>query len=275
MEPAQMDRTPFADIDNAPAGLHAILFAALEAMGRHPEIQRVRQVAYAALRPAPGQSLLDAGAGTGDVARALATTVTDTGLVVALDSSEAILAAARARHDGGPVRYVTGDVSALDLPDGAMDGVWCERVLQHVPDADRAIAEFARVTRPGGRVCLIDTDWYSLTFDGVSEALAAAVLDQMRLRLAGHHRDMGRTLRRRMVSAGLRDVQPTPVTCCFVDPASAAVVLPMVNPAVPRDAFMTAEDIRELWLADVAAAGERQEFLAALTIWVVVGTVAG
>ena len=68
---------------------------------------------------------------------------------------------------------MTGDVSALDLPDDSFDGVWCERVLQHVDDADVAIGELIRVTRPGGRVCLIDTDWDSLAFDGVPPGLAA------------------------------------------------------------------------------------------------------
>jgi SAM-dependent methyltransferase len=276
MEPAQMERTPFADPDNMPPGLSTLIVHALEAMGRHPEIRRVRAVAFGALRPAPGQRLLDAGAGTGDVARQLAAEVTGTGEVVALDFSETFLAAARARHDGGPVRYVTGDVCALQFADDTFDGVWCERVLQHVPDPDLAIGELVRVTRPGGRVCLTDTDWLSLAFDGVPADLAGAVIGQMGSRMGsavGHQNDMGRTLRRRLVGAGLREVEATPVTCFFGDPASAAVVLPMVNPAVPRDAFMTPDDIRDQWLAEVARAGERGEFLAVLTIWVAAGTV--
>jgi SAM-dependent methyltransferase len=273
MEPAHRDGTPFADLDNTPPDLHAMLFAALEAMGRHPQIQRVRRTAVGALRPAAGHRLLDAGAGTGDVARMLAARVGGSGEVVALDFSETFLAAARARHDGSPVTYVAGDVSALDLPDDGFDGVWCERVLQHVTDPDRAIGEMVRVTRPGGRVCLIDTDWLSLAFDGVPAGLATAVLAQMRVRIGPHQNDMGRTLRRRLVRAGLSEVETTPVACGFADPESAAVVLPMVNPAVPRDAFMTPDDIRDQWLAEVARAGRRGEFLAVLTIWVAAGTV--
>jgi hypothetical protein len=84
---------------------------------------------------------------------------------------------------------------------------------------------------------------------------------------------MGRTLRRRLVRAGLRDVSAAPLTCYFPDPASAAVVLPMVNPAVPRDTLMIAEELRDQWLGEVAAAGARGEFLAVLTLWVAAGTV--
>jgi SAM-dependent methyltransferase len=182
-------------------------------------------------------------------------------------------AAAVQRHDGSSVRYTSGDVSALDLPSDSVDGVWCERVLQHVDDADVAIAELIRVTRPGGRVCLIDTDWASLAFDGVPPALARTVIAAMHGRLTPRQRDMGRTLRRRLVDVHLADVEATPVTCLFGDPASAAVVLPMVNPLVPQEVWMTPPGVREEWFSRVDEAGARGNFLAVLTIWAVVGTV--
>ena len=270
MDRAQMDRTPFADLDRNPAELVAMLIAALEAMSRHPEIRRVRRVAHDALAPVGGKLLLDAGCGGGDVARDLAAEGAE---VVALDYSAAFIAAARQRHDGSSVTYVTGDVSALDLPADSMDGVWCERVLQHVADPDAAIREFVRVTRPGGRVCLIDTDWTSMAFDGPPADLSTAVVAHMGGQAVAQQRDMGRTLRRRLVAAGLNDVEATPVTCYFSTPESASVVLPMVNPMVPIEAHMWPDGGREPWLAAVAEAGDRGDFLAVLTIWVVAGTV--
>jgi SAM-dependent methyltransferase len=273
MEPAQIDRTPFADLDGTDPELHAFLIAALESMGKHPEIRKVRAAARTVLRAEPGQRLLDAGCGGGDVARELAATVGPAGEVIAVDSSTATLAAARSRHDGSPVTYLTGDVSALDLPDDEVDGVWCERVLQHVADPDAAIAELVRVTRPGGRVCLIDTDWLSLAFDGVPAHLAAAVSAEMHNRFAVDQRSIGRSLRRRLLAAGLTEVTAVPVTCVFGTPESAAVVLPMVNPAVPAESWSASSEVRSDWLAAVEAAGRRGDFLAVLTIWAVAGTV--
>ncbi|XVU23658.1 methyltransferase domain-containing protein [Actinoplanes sp. CA-054009] len=267
----QMERTPWADLDGQPRELTAMLLAALEAMGRHPEIRRVRRTAREALRPEAGWRMLDAGCGAGDVARRLAGE--SGGEVVALDVSAATIAAAVERHDGSAVRYAVGDLASIDLPAGSVDGVWCERVLQHVDDADVVIAELIRVTRPGGRLCLIDTDWTSLAFDGVPPALAHTVIDDMHGRLTPRRADMGRTLRRRLVGKGLRDIGATPVTCLFPDPESAAVVLPMLNPGVPEDAWMTAPGVREKWFSHVEAAGARGDFLAVLTIWVVTGTV--
>jgi SAM-dependent methyltransferase len=274
MKPAQMDRTPFADLDGQPREMTEMLLAALEAMGHHPEILRVRATALAALRPAAGARLLDAGSGAGDVARWLATEVGATGEVLALDSSAATIAAAVRRHDGSNVRYATGDISAIDLPDDSVDGVWCERVLQHVDDADAAIAELIRVTRPGGRICLIDTDWGSLAFDGMPARLAKTVVKNMRGRLTPRQFDMGRTLRRRLVARHLREVVATPMTCFFGDPASAAVVLPMANPMVPEKDWKTPPGVRDEWFTHLDAAGARGDFLAVLTIWVVAGTVA-
>lgn len=273
MCPMTPDRTPWADLDSQPGEMTAMLLAALDGMSRHPEIRRVRRTAMAALRPEPGAHLLDAGSGGGDVARWLAAEVGSAGEVIALDYSAATTAAAIRRHDGSNVRYVTGDVRALDLPAGSADGVWCERVLQHVDDADRAIAELIRVTRPGGRVVLIDTDWTSLAFDGVPAELAEMIVAAMHGKLTPRQRDMGRSLRRRLVAARLTAVEAVPVTCLFADPASAAVVLPMANTDVPATAWPTPPGVREQWFAHLAAAGIRGDFLAVLTIWVVSGTV--
>ncbi|SFF04683.1 Methyltransferase domain-containing protein [Actinoplanes philippinensis] len=272
MEPAQKDRTPFSDIDGLSGQMSEIVLDALTEMGRHPEIQRVRRVAFDMLGAVTGQRLLDAGSGNGEVARLLAARVGGRGEVLAVDHSSAVTADAVARHDGSNVRYLTADVAALDLPAGHVDGVWCERVLQHVDDADATIGELLRVTRPGGRICLVDTDWGSLAFDGMPGGLGAVVMAHVNGHFTPRQFDMGRTLRRRLVAAGLRDVVTAPVTCLFTTPASAAVILPMVNPRVPEAAWATPPGLREEWLACVDAAGQSGTFLAVLTIWVAAGT---
>jgi SAM-dependent methyltransferase len=269
----QADVGAFRDIDALPEPVFDLILGVLRAMSEHPEIQRVRAVAREALRPAPGQRLLDAGAGAGEVARDLAAAVGRDGEVVAMDASARTLAAARALTPPDlPIRFVQGDITHLEFQAGTFDGVRSERVLQHLADPDAAVRELARVTRPGGRVCLIDTDWESLAVDGIRADLTASLRDRLLGADPHHHDDMGRTLRRRLVRAGLAEVTATPVACYFPDPASAAVVVPLFDPAVPPEAGMIPDDLREPWFAELAAAGERGEFLAVLTIWVAAGT---
>lgn len=269
MIPEPLERTPFAQLDELPQPMIALLIGALESMAANPEIQRVRRVAWDALGPVPGKRLLDAGCGVGEVARELAVAGAD---VVALDHSAATVAAAAARDDGGSVQYVSGDVSALDFADASFDAVRCERVLQHVEDPDQVVSELRRVTRPGGRVCLVDTDWESIACDGLSTDLVDAVHAHFARRQRRHHLDMGRTLRRRLVRAGLKDVVAIPVVCYFTHPSQAGHVLPMFNPAVPPAADLVPAGLRDAWFTAIDAAGERDEFLAVITIWVARGT---
>ena len=70
--------------------------------------------------------------------------------ITGVDASEPFLAEARRRMPGASFRH--GDVTALDLPDAAFDAALSLLVLQFVPDRTAAVAEMARVVRPGGLV---------------------------------------------------------------------------------------------------------------------------
>jgi SAM-dependent methyltransferase len=265
--------TVFRQIDEAPEPMRALLLGALQQMAESLEIGQVRQVADAALAVCPGERVLDAGCGAGEVARALAGQVAPDGQVTAVDASQAMIDHAAAQDGGAGIRYQVADVEHLPFDDHSFDAVRCERVLQHLAEPDRGLGELVRVARPGARVCVIDTDWLSLCGDGVPEDLVAAVTSHLLSQGTMHNTTMGRTLRRRMVRAGLTGVVAQPVPLCFTDPARAAVVLPMFNPQVPPQARMVPDELRERWFDAVAEAGRRDEFLAVLTMWVVTGTV--
>jgi SAM-dependent methyltransferase len=96
--------------------------------------------------------VLDAGCGPGRDARALAAE----GLpVLAVDLSQGMLDAAGERTarrlPKGAIRYALMDMRRLELPDACCRGVWCSASLLHLPrrTAPRAVAELARVARPG------------------------------------------------------------------------------------------------------------------------------
>ncbi len=104
----------------------------------------------------PGLVVADVGTGTGVLALELA------GLgcrVIAVDSSTAMLdAAARkiAEAGCGDIELREGDAEHLPLEDGEVDAAYAHMVLQYLEAPEPAIAEMARVIRPGGHVVLID-----------------------------------------------------------------------------------------------------------------------
>jgi demethylmenaquinone methyltransferase/2-methoxy-6-polyprenyl-1,4-benzoquinol methylase len=102
---------------------------------------------------APGDRVLDLATGTGDLAFAAA----DRGAgVVGLDLAPRMLRLARAKAGAGRVRFLVGDMTSLPLPPASVDVVTTGYGLRNVPDLDRALAEIARVLRPGGRFLSLD-----------------------------------------------------------------------------------------------------------------------
>jgi SAM-dependent methyltransferase len=74
--------------------------------------------------------------------------------VTGVDQSADMLAMARQKVPGG--RFLPGDLSALPLDDASVDAALCALALVHVADIRQAIAELARVVRPGGRIVVTD-----------------------------------------------------------------------------------------------------------------------
>jgi len=96
----------------------------------------------------------DLGCGTGQTTAALAPFVAR---VVGVDESAAMLQAARKRlHGIDNVDLRRGELEALPIDDGRLDAAMLMLVLHHVPEPEHAVAEVARVLKPGGRVIVVD-----------------------------------------------------------------------------------------------------------------------
>jgi len=96
----------------------------------------------------------DLGCGTGQVTAALAPFVSR---VVAVDSSSEMLQTAKDRVAAASnVDLRRGDLEALPIDDARLDAAVLALVLHHVPDPAKALADVARVVKPGGRLLIID-----------------------------------------------------------------------------------------------------------------------
>ena len=143
----------------------------LMSLGLH-RVWKAYTVAIANVRE--GQRVLDVAAGTGDLARAFARQVGANGLVVHTDINEAMLRAGRDRltDEGLLLPTALCDAEGLPFADASFDVVSVAFGLRNMTHKERALAEMARVLKPGGRLLVLEFskvakplekayDWYS------------------------------------------------------------------------------------------------------------------
>lgn len=127
-----------------------------------------RLVELAALRPS--ERVLDVATGTGWAALAAARAVGAAGHVLGTDLAEQPLRVARAKAAQAglaQVEFRSGDAEAPALADGAVDVTLCASAIFILPNPGRAVREWCRVTRPGGRVLF--SAWSSRNFGALRD----------------------------------------------------------------------------------------------------------
>ncbi len=112
-----------------------------------------RLVAIAKIRP--GQRILDIACGTGWATMAAARAVGDIGKVTGIDIAEKMLEVARKKTEAAGlsnIEYRTGDAESLDFHEGSFDTIVCASSIFLLADIVKALQEWRRVLRPGGKV---------------------------------------------------------------------------------------------------------------------------
>lgn len=256
----------------------SVLLATMDVTAGWEATRRLRAWERDQLRLGEAQRLLDIGCGLGEAALALAQDLGEDGEVVGVDVSAEMLRVARAKARAARcrVRFTVGDACALDEPDGCFDVARSERTLQWLADPVAAVAEMARVVRPGGRISLIDTDWSTFAIDVGDDDLAARVREAMRTE-RGRPSNIGRRLHDLVRNAGFvpfaeaeathtwnswnPDESPAPDGCFSMQ--SLADDLVAADQLAPAD--------RDRFVSTIRQAALRDRFSMTLTMYAVVG----
>ena len=127
-----------------------------------PSIAKYRERMLELCPTGNGSTVLDVGCGPGSETTRIARRVGKTGMVYGIDASEAIIAEARRRKPEvrpAPLQFQVCDAHGLTFKDASFDLCRAEKVFLYLENPATAIAEMARVTRPGGRVIVFDFDY--------------------------------------------------------------------------------------------------------------------
>lgn len=267
----------FAEVDRMPDP--AMLVAGMDATSRWEAVRELRALTAGWLRVGPGASVLDVGCGPGDVLVGFARATGPAGRAVGIDASSVMLDEARRRAAaaGVAVEFDLGDAQALAFADDTFDASRSERTFQWLAEPARALAEMVRVTRPGGTVAVIDTDWDSFAFEHPDRAVTARIVDFV-ARGRGEQMLVGRRLRGMFRRAGLADVKVAARAALLVDwdpdtdPAPPGFIpLHELTAMVVRVGVITDEEAGS-WLEGARRLARDGDFCASLTMYAVGGT---
>jgi ubiquinone/menaquinone biosynthesis C-methylase UbiE len=243
----------FLDAANTTEGLTTAKHALLErlALGR----------AHAAL---------DVGCGPGiDIAK-MARLMPGDAQVAGVDISDTMIAEARRRTASLDTRVSLriGDAADLPYPDQAFDACRAATVLQHVPDPARVVQEMFRVTRPGGRVGVLEIDQETAFVDHPDTKTTRIILDTLVSAMVQGR--IGRQLPRLLRAAGLTDVTVTP----WVNLGSPQFFRAILHDHVARlaDQGVLTSQRASQWWADLDAWAQAGDFLGGAIVFVAAAT---
>jgi SAM-dependent methyltransferase len=155
---------------------------------------------------AGARRVLDVGCGSGSMSRLIARSFPDVE-VVGVDVREQYLDYARARARAEDIHNLTferGDAFAVPFPDASFDLVWSKYLLQWLREPKAAVAEFKRVTRPGGHVVSCDYVGFMVEHFPIDPELDRKIREIVALLVDVN---IGRKVPAYMIGLGFRDVQ--------------------------------------------------------------------
>jgi len=262
--------TGFTDVDGVKN--QEAYFACLALLDSLSYFREYKLKSYELLQLKHGMTVLEAGCGIGDDAFRIAERIMPGGKVVALDSSAAMIEKAQSRELTAqlPVLFQRGDVKALPFYDNSFARCRIDRVLQHVPQPERAISELVRVLEPDGLLLAYDNDWgtFSVTSQNleITRALENLWCDSFTNNWIGRH------LCDYFISSGLSDVKIYPSTSVITDFETADKVYNLretVRRATAGGVISMAQG--RCWIEELINRNEKGSFLAVLTAYTAVG----
>lgn len=173
------------------------------------QVNHIKQRSYELMQLQLGHKVLDLGCGPGTDTIPLAPLVGVNGQVIGADYDEAMIAVAEQRAEQAGVnqwvKHQCVDAVSLPFETDYFDSCRSERLFQHLLDPAQGLSEMARVTKPGGWLVVLDTDWSTWSTDSddsdIERRLARFMAESFL-----HNGYSGRKLYRKFKQQSLADI---------------------------------------------------------------------
>lgn len=211
----------------------------------------VKQKSYQMMRVREGHKVLDVGCGPGIDTINLAKLVKEGGEVIGVDFDEEMVETANKNAQSAGVSdwvsHRPADATQLPFESNVFDACRSERVFQHLQEPDLALEEIIRVTKPGGWIVVVDTDWSTLSAD-TSEPEIARRLWDFNINGLRYNGYSGRKLFRMFKQQMLMDIEVEPYVFHSTDYRLARwmIMADELEQKALEEGILTTEELNQL-----------------------------
>lgn len=233
--------------DNEVGSLQRLMAASIAGISR-------RQSILESLRLNAGDRVIDIGCGGGQLLGHLAKAVGEDGLVHGLDpSADQLQQASAACADVSNISFLERPADDTGLDNDSCDAATSTQALEYIPDVDAALAEIARIVRPGGALVNISILWDHFGFHGADEALNKRINDAFKAHCS--HQMLPMALPGKLQRLGFRHIRDRSLAFVITqrDRNSPALYTEQVMAGFALKQGVPATDV-EAWRAQLAQA---------------------
>lgn len=239
------------------------------------QLAGVKQRSYALMELPDPAEVIDIGCGSGWDTMPLAELVGANGQIHGVDTDPDMIALADRRARERHILNIThrvADAMALPFEVATFDASRCERLFQHLRDPAHALSEMIRVTKPGGRVVVVDTDWGTLSFDSLEDDVERR-LARVRTEHLLPNGYSGRRLHRLFVESGLHDVhlEVVPVWSTNYQLARDMTFLDATQQLALQQGIVATDEL-DRWQAGMDTASANGTFFVSVSVMLAAGT---
>lgn len=226
-----------------------------------PDIARQRLQTLQTLALRSGEKVLDVGCGTGLLSHDMALTVGESGCVLGVDFSNDMLELAAHRNAGlTQIQLMQSRAEQLPVEDNYFDALTCTQTLLYVDDLGAALSEIHRALKPGGRFCIIETDWRGVVLNSSDDALTRKIFAAFTL--AVPNPNLPPKLGGLLEKQGFTAIRAEPISIINSSLSSAGFSQTAVTwmAEIAVDYAVISQQQADDWLEDLRLKGEQRDY---------------